>query len=264
MKNLFPIIFSFLLLFNFSAESIIAQSNDSQLWNINRVKIDPADREAYELAGIKGTEALKAANVSNTFYITHGTDQYEYFISMPIKNMAELDKSFWAEAVSKLGVEKLTELMAAYEGKIKESKLEIYRQLNELDYEHSSLNVADLNFRSWTIYECKPNKQAEVYAVQKAWLDLFKKHNIVRKHMVFEGLIGTKSNTFVLVEFAKDRETQAKQQAELLKKGGEELQALWKRTEALILSTETITGRPIHDMSIYPPVQSKVSTAQKE
>jgi len=202
---------------------------------------------------------LNAANVSNVRYVVNSTTNYEYYIAMPLENMAQLDKSFWAESISKLGREKFLGILSAIDKNVIESRLDVYTHRIDLSYNHPSLKNTEMGFRKWLMYEFKPGTDLQRTALRKEWLALFEKHDIVRSAALFEGLIGPNEGTIVVLREAKDEETYIKENKEFWKKTGAEGRALWEKTEALLVKSDTRSGSLRLDLSRLPSSDTQVS-----
>ena len=263
MKNQLIFLLASFLLFNFSAASLIAQTDNSQLYAIRTTKVKPYNQTAYENAIKKANAAFKEAKVNLEYYV-NSTHTYEYFTAVPIENLAELDKSYWAEAISKLGLEKLMELAKPVEEFTSETNVDIYAHLKDFDYKHPSLKDTKMNFRKWYIYEFKPSATLLIKPLMKEWIDVYKKYDVIRDQSYYISRIGPNDGTVVLTMDAKDEETHAQQDKAFFEKVGEEGRALWEKTEALLVSHETRTGSFRPDLSMFPMIAATADSAEKE
>jgi len=264
MKKLFITIFSFLIVFNLSIESIEAQSDNTQLYVVNSTTIDPSKKAAYEEAVKDFNASLKSANLNNLEWYASSTDSYEYHFGIPIDNLAQLDKSFFGEAFKVLGEKKFKELRAALNDCVNEEINTIFYNVPAHNYRHPSLDNTKMNFRHWTIYEFKVGTNEDVFALVMEWNALLKKHDVVRRQSVYMGSLGTKVGTMVILTDAKDRATYVQQQTELFEKTGEEGRALWARTEALIKKIEQKTGRIRRDLSLITSMDETTKAGAKQ
>lgn len=256
---------SFLLVLNFSIDSIVAQSDDNQLYAIRTMKVEPSKRAAFEKALKTANAAFREAKVSNLEYYTNSTTSYEYFAAIPIENMAALDKSYWGEAISKMGLEKFIEVVTPVEENWGETHLDIYLHRKDWNYQHASLKDTEMGYRHWDIYQFKPGTAAQVEALMKEWLALFKEKDIVRQQAFYTAVIGPNDEVVVTTMDAKDAATFAQQESEFWKKVGDEGRALWEKTEAILVKSETREGRFRLDLSMLPlPSEAAPVAAKKE
>lgn len=264
MKKSIILLISFLLAFNFSIQSLVAQTNDNQLYTIRTIKVEPAKRAAFEKALTTANAAFKAAKVSNLEYYINSTFDYDYYAAVPIENMAEMDKSYWAEAISKMGREKFVQAVAPVEEHFSESHMDIYVHRKDWNYQHPSLKDTPTGYRKWHLYQFKSGASPQVEALMKEWIALLKQKDIVRSQSFFQGVIGPKEGTIVSLIDAKDAASFAQQEAKFWGKVGAEGRALWEKTEALLVKIETREGRFRPDLSMYPSTVTKEETAKKE
>ena len=260
MKNSILLFISFLLMLNCLTQSLIAQTNDNQLYAIRTIKVEPAKRVAYEKALIAANAAFKAAKVSNLEYYVNVTNNYEYFAVVPIANMAEMDKSYWGEAISKMGLEKFMQAVSPVEDNMSSSQLDVFLHCKDWDYEHPSLKDTQKGFRKWDVYQFKPGTSVQVEALMKEWLALLKKKDIVRSQVFYKGVIGTNEGLIVSVIDAKDQVAYVQELSKFWNKVGAEGITLWEKTESLMVSLEERTGRFRPDLSMIPAAAMKEKT----
>lgn len=259
MKNLMISLISFLLLFNFSIDSIVAQSDDDQLYLIRTIKVEPAKRAAFEEALKTAHAAFREAKVSNLEYYINSTYNYEYFAATPIDNMAALDQSYWGEAISKIGLEKFMKLVSPIEETWTETQIGIYNHRKDWNLDHPSLKDTPMGYRQWEIYEFKPGTAAEVEAIMKEWISLMKEKDIVRKQRVYEAIFGPNENMLVMTLDAKNAAAFSQERAKFWEKTGDKGRALWKRTEAILVNFETREGAFRPDLSMMPAPKDRKS-----
>lgn len=261
MKNLIICSFSLLLMFNISIESTFAQS-DNQLFIIRSVKVDPPKIDAYEKSILALNEALNEANVSDVEYYMNSTLNYEYYAAVPIENMAALDKNYWAETVSKVGAENFEKLIATMQENVIETNLDIYQHQTDLKYKHSSLEDTEMGYREWLALEFRQGTHRQVKEIMKEWVALYKKYDIVRNINCYYAVIGPKEGNMIITFDSKDQVIAAQQDKDFRVKTGKEGYALWKRTEALLVSLETREGFFRPDLSRVPATQIESVSAK--
>ncbi len=260
MKNVSLLLAALFLL----VSSKIYSQSDSQLYTVRTITVEPAKAMTFEKCLKKANETFKEADVNGIVYYTSSNTNYEYYVAVPIDNMAELDKRFWTEAISKMGEEKFEDTFDPVTENILETEVEIYRNRLDWDYEHPSLKDQKLTYRKWTTYQFKQGTKEQVEELMKEWLTLFKEKDIVRRQSFYVGLIGPKYGTMVSVLSAKDRTTFSKNEAEFWDKVGEEGEALWDKTKELVVKIESKEGRFREELSLMPsPVEETITAENK-
>jgi len=264
MKNLMITLLTIAMVVSISFQSVMAQTTDNQLYLMRTMKVEPSKRAAFEKALKTANAAFKEAKVSNLEYYTYSTTNYDYYAAIPIENMAALDKSAWGEAISKMGREKFIAAVTPVEENWGETNMDIYLHRKDWTYQHASLKDTKMGYRYWVIYQFKSGTSVQREALMKEWIALMKEKDVVRQLAFYTAVIGQNNDIIVMTMDAKDETTFAQQEAEFWEKVGEEGYALWQKTEAILVKTETREGQFRPDLSMMPiPAEAPVTAEKK-
>ncbi len=248
MKNKMLIV-AILSLFTFS---LFGQNEKDQMMLVSFTKVTPANADAYVKATEDFISMLKTAGVNDVLWYGNFMDDYTFAYAVPIDNMAQLDKPFWAEAVKKVGLEKFKAAISEMESLMVESKNEIYIYNDGISYVHPSIAKEQNTYRVWTIFQFKPGSSEKVAELAKEWKELYVSKGIVANYQMYLGILGSNNETLVSLDYAKDAEELARRNAKAQEAFGEEGQKLWEKTVKLIVSHEVITGAYLPNLSYFP------------
>jgi len=264
MRNLMITLLTITMLVSISFQSLKAQTSDNQLYAIRTIKVEPSKDLDFQKAMRTFVASLNGAKLSELEFYGNATSDYHYYFAQPIDNYAELDKNSWTEAIGKLGEERFVKELSALSDGIVENRIEVYLNRTDLTYIHPSMKGnSELNYRVWDLYKFESGSEAQVEQLCKEWKALFKKHDLKRHSTLYFPTIGADANVVVNLHMAKDPADFTQKQEEFFNKTGDEGQALWQKTQALMTDYRRQTGAFRMDLSVIPTPEN-TATAEKE
>ena len=201
---------SFLFLFLLSFTQLPAQEKlpDQDMYMFHEDVIFPYMQEKYEKASKDFVEMLKEANVEGS-YRSIQLEYFTYNYIIPVKDYDGLSKYMGMnkEMVSKIGEEKMNNVMNGFDGCYASHKNFLMTLRNDLSYKPTYGLTTDegLNFRHVDYLNIIPGKEDEMEQLLKDEKALYESKNIAEGYRVYFGGMGTDMPLVVFVQPAKGR-----------------------------------------------------------
>jgi len=259
MKNKTLIAFVVCFLVNLCVLSLFAQEEQekSLLFSVREVEAKPSMISKYEEA-VKGLVAkLKEHEVTSVSFLCAASDNFRYSYIVARENMAALDDVFFKELQDKMGNEQMTAMWELFDGTTESNRDFMLRLRPDLSYKPEVDNIGseETPFRHFDYLYFQSGKGEEAMEILKEWTVLCQGKNVPMAYRTYIGGLGAELPSVILVKWARDEieyYTKRQETRELL---GEEGNALWQKTLAIMKRFEHNNGRMRLDLSYVPAEQ---------
>ncbi len=160
----------------------------------------------------------------------------------------------WNDTMSKMGQEKMAEMMAKAEGTADYSHDSLWWERLDLSYVPEGVEVdpEKSTYRSWGWFYGKPGHEKHIEEYFKKYVELSKKHDIKRAWYTYVGDIGSDAPVYVWAEMGDSEASFAAQSEEIMKKVGEEGEDLWPGLVKHARKLEMVRGQYRPELSYKP------------
>ncbi len=256
MKGKISIFLMVSLVVSFCALTTLAQAEEqeAQLFIFWDVVVKPSKVVEFEKA-VKEENALYSKYKFPYPWSVASTDDFHYYLSIPVDNFATIDKIYKAfENIGNEAGEEYQAMVKRFIGTYEYYHMAMWSLNHELSYtpENPRLKGEEVKNIYYTYLYFKPGMEKETEEISKKWKALYKSKNISDRFYLWVGDIGTDMPVYCVVgggKSAADFFSQAEKNDKLL---GEEAMALWEKTLKLCRKIEQKTGRPRPDLSLIP------------
>ncbi|NNC85881.1 MAG: hypothetical protein HKN75_07355 [Bacteroidia bacterium] len=226
----------------------------SQLMVVHIDEVLPAKNAEYEKLSKQFVSEMTKHGIKDVTFHTSRSDENEYMWASPIKNMAELDKKWYAELMDKMGKEAFAKMFDDMDHCYNKH----YSVIVEANYDLSMLpqNPATINentYRKFTWYYFEPLDMDKAYAVAKDFKELYTSNGITDyNYILHEPLFSNDGNSFVVMGWAKSKEEYDAMQEKLDAKLGEKRQALFDKVNAITVKKVVKEAEYLPGLSYEP------------
>lgn len=252
LRNAFTIVLAVttaLLVQNLRAQEDEPRTQGLVVWEDH---VPPSKADVYE----KGTKAMLEMYAKHEFpheVNIYSSEDYRYFWVVTVDRFADIDTLYreFNRIYNELGEEGNAKLDEAIDGTFSHSK--VWTCLWRSDLSYMPENPADTgDFRFWGFMHVKQGKQKEMRDIMKQWVDLYESKGIDRGFGGYIGDIGTDMPFMFYSERGQNPAEFYAAGEKINEKLGEEADALWKKTEALLRGFEPVRGWYRKDLSYSP------------
>ncbi len=244
------------LLVNLCALNVYAQEEEpkGQLYLIHEDVVKPSMVSQYEDAAKGLVAKLKEHNAAGPSFLGVTSDDLHYSYVMKVENMAALDEDLLKELAEKMGKEQMKAMWERFDGTTESHKNFMLRLLPDLSYkpEVASMGSEETKFRHLDYLYFQTDKEEEAKEILKEWQALYQSKSIPTGYRLYVGGLGTEIPSYTVVRWAKNEVEyymQVQKNEELL---GEEAEALWQKTLAIMQKFEHKNGGIRPDLSYVP------------
>ncbi len=254
MRGKFSTIFGLSLVLALCASSALAQAEAQQPQYYFTMDIAvPANKAAAYEAAVKELKAFYVKHEYSRPWTVYRTDDFHYYILIPMKNMADFDALF-ADSMKYQQMPGFEAITKKFAGTMESETAGLVMLRNDLSYspENPRVPVEEAEFIQWYYYYLLPEHQAEAEAVSKEWQSLFKSSNISDGFQVWMPVLWTDLPALVATLWGKSEVDFFIQNDKNIKLMGEKYQKLTMKTMALCRKFEIRTGTILRELSYVP------------
>ena len=228
-------------------------STDGQLFWLHEEVVKISKWDQYEKTSKEWVDLMTQGNLDVSAVLASQRNDGHYYYLIPLKNYADADKIYGAfsDAISKIGKDKWKDYVMRNNSSMETSKDYIVRRSDKYSYQPKEprLKEGDAGFIHWIFFTYTIEKRQDVLDVIAEWKALYEKNNIPDGWAIWFPEVGFQNNMIALTEAAKsasDFYAEKDKNDKVLK---EEVNKLWKKLAANILTMEEQFGRPRPDLN---------------
>jgi hypothetical protein len=227
-----------------------------QLISVHEDVVIPSTVERYEQAAKALSDMITKSGMTSISYTAASMDNFTYIYFSPVENLAAIDKmgESWSELEKKVGKQTFDNAMKGFDGCYPSHRNYLVRLRPDLSYNPGyGAGMADsMYYRSYDYYYIHPGMEEAAENVAKEWVALNKKVGMPDGYRLYSGSFGTDGPLFIVVQSARNAAEFGAQQAEWMKKAGDETMALMAKTWKVVRKFDTTRGRIRPELSAMP------------
>ena len=257
MKNFHRASLTVLTILVMTATPGLAQekAEDNRLILVHEEFVNP-DRSADNETLIEEFLAMAPQHQHSLPFSTFTLDDGRYFYATPLEGYSGLEgfNAAWNDTMSKIGQEKMAEMMAKAEGTADHSRDSLWWERLDLSYEPEGVEVdpETATYRSWGWFYGKPGHELKIEEYLKKYIELATKLDIKRGWYTYVGDIGSDAPVYVWLEMGDSEASFAAMSEEIMKKIGDEGMQLWSGMVKHARKFEVVRGEYRPELSYTP------------
>ena len=243
---------------------LYAQESETQLLMVHEENVIVSEFDNYWKSQEHFNQVLADHNITDIEFYTHSTNDNRFWFVVPIENYAALDKDLFQSLGNALGEEGMKALFDEFAGTFTGQRDYVIRYHPDLSYKADELGSENNNFRVWWFGYIHMGKSDEYIEVQKEWKTLYEKTNAKQGYTVYTGGVGMDVPVIAVMFWAESPAAFAALAEETIQMQGEEREALWNKSKALLRKMERVEGWYHPQLSYVPETPEEAAESSNE
>lgn len=225
-------------------------------WAVFSEHVQPAMVDQFEAVSAENMEVIRANAPEDMVYYTLSGPQTGYMYAVPMDSYEQFMEigEKWEAMVEKVGREKWAEMDAKGSEGVTSREMNLYIERADLSYvpESPRLTMEEAPMRHYDYIYVVPGKEAEMTAVLKEWVELYKSHDADSGWMVYQAFSGEDLPMMVISTVAKSRADYEEDGNRLDELMGDADDALWAKTRVLMRKFDHTDAWMRPELSLVP------------